>query len=98
MNKIHYPYQTVLKDAICIHESKLIWRNASLVAKAFCRLYADMSSILIHPTFLLIILSWEEITSCLHSQFLERDGFLPWSGPANSSEGSEVALGQWGRS
>lgn len=49
MNKIHYPYQTLLKDVIHIHEPKFIWRSASLVAKAFFTLYADMSSVLIHP-------------------------------------------------
>lgn len=48
MNKIHYPYQTVLKDVIHIHEPKFICRNASRMALAFCRLYADVFSLLIH--------------------------------------------------
>lgn len=49
MNKIHYSYQTVLKDVIYLHDPKFIWRNASVVVKMFCKLCADKSSVSIHP-------------------------------------------------
>jgi len=51
MNKIHYPYQTVLKDVIHIHQPKFVWRNVSLVAKVVCRVSADVSSIPRHPFY-----------------------------------------------
>lgn len=49
MNKIHYSCQTVLKDVIYLHDPKFIWRNASVVAKTFCKSCADKSSVSIHP-------------------------------------------------